>query len=114
MRYFFHCKCGLSYNHGESSPRPCPQCGAENKWFRMGSAGGFRGIGEHVSDALGIDPSQIGEAQRRFPDHKFTPDGRMILSGSKERSRVLKDLGFVDHGKYHRDPHKHPKFGEMA
>lgn len=48
------------------------------------------------SEALGVAPNQVDDARRRFPDHKFTPDGRMILESHKERNRVLKDLGFVD------------------
>lgn len=49
------------------------------------------------SEALGVAPNQVDDARRRFPDHNFTPDGRMILESHKERNRVLKDLGFVDH-----------------
>lgn len=48
------------------------------------------------SDALGVHPDQIAEATARFPDHKFHPDGRMILSSHTERNRVLKDLGYFD------------------
>lgn len=49
-----------------------------------------------LSDSLGIHPDQIGEATRRFPHHKFAPDGRMILESHQQRERVLKDLGFYD------------------
>lgn len=82
-----------------SDPAPCPACG-----------NGMRRdyLAEHVhspdqgyqtpllSDALGIHPSQIPEAQQRFPHHKFAPDGRMVLESHSERNRVMKELGFHD------------------
>lgn len=49
-----------------------------------------------LSEALGISPSQINDAKRRFPHHNFHPDGRMILSSHGERKQVMKDLGFRD------------------
>lgn len=49
-----------------------------------------------LSEALGVNPSQINEAKQRFPHHNFTPDGRMILSSHTERRQVLKELGFRD------------------
>lgn len=52
---------------------------------------------EMYSEAVGVHPSQIAEAQRQFPHHRFTPDGRMIFKGQREKDRVLKDLGYVDH-----------------
>jgi hypothetical protein len=51
---------------------------------------------EQLSDALGVHPDQIPEAQKKFPHHRFHPDGRMILGSAGERKRVLKDLGFHD------------------
>jgi hypothetical protein len=53
-----------------------------------------------LSDALGVHPSQIAEAKRRFPHHNFAPDGRMILGSHYERKRVLKDLGMHDRDSY--------------
>lgn len=79
---------------------PCPSCG-----MAMG-----RDIhSEHVhtdtgyqtpilSSSLGVPPDQIKDAQRRFPHHRFAPDGRMILSSHGERKKVLRELGFYDKG----------------
>jgi hypothetical protein len=53
-----------------------------------------------LSDAMAVDPSQIAEAQRQFPHHRFAPDGRMIFGSHQERSRVLKDLGYHDRDGY--------------
>jgi hypothetical protein len=49
-----------------------------------------------LSDALGVHPSQIAEAQSKFPHHNFTPDGRMVIRSHTERNRILKELGFHD------------------
>lgn len=46
------------------------------------------------SEALGVHPSQITDAKRRFPHHNFTADGRMILANSAEVKRVRADLGW--------------------
>lgn len=49
-----------------------------------------------LSEALGVNPSQIDEAKQRFPHHNFHPDGRLILTSHGERKQVMKDLGFRD------------------
>lgn len=54
----------------------------------------------YYSDALGVHPSQIAEAKQRFPDHDFTPDGRMVIRGHQHRKKVLKDLGMQDLNRY--------------
>jgi hypothetical protein len=48
------------------------------------------------SEALGVHPSQISEAKRRFPDHEFLPDGRMVIRSTAQRNRVFRDLGWDD------------------
>lgn len=48
------------------------------------------------SDALGVHASQVAEAQARFPNHKFLPDGRMVFSSHSERQKVMRDLGYHD------------------
>jgi hypothetical protein len=53
-----------------------------------------------LSNALGVAPNQIAEMQKKFPHHRFAPDGRMIFRSHQERNRVLKDLGFVDKDGY--------------
>jgi putative FmdB family regulatory protein len=56
---------------------------------------------EMLSDALGVHPDQIPEARRRFPDHRFHPDGRMVIGSAGERKRVMRDLGFHDLNSYY-------------
>jgi hypothetical protein len=51
-----------------------------------------------LSEALGVHPSQIDEARRRFPHHEFAPDGRMVIKSVAHRKKVLKELGYADYG----------------
>jgi hypothetical protein len=75
----------------------CPACGAKSvRESRSIKPPGMDYDQPILSDALGVHPSQIREAQQRFPDHKFTPDGRMILESHQKRERVLKQLGYHD------------------
>jgi hypothetical protein len=48
------------------------------------------------SRAMGIHPSQIPEAKRRFPQHQYTPTGEMILESPQHRKQCLGELGLVD------------------
>lgn len=48
------------------------------------------------SVAAGLDPSQVPDAMRRFPDHKYAPDGDMIFDNPQHRKKCLRDIGMVD------------------
>lgn len=73
----------------------CPLCGLQAE--RIISRSRNAEPPTMYSEAAGIHPSQIPEALARFPNHRFTPDGRMIFDSQREKDRVLKDIGFVDH-----------------
>ena len=73
----------------------CPICGG--KTHRVFNSGNNAEAPDLYSEAVGVHPSQIKEAQAKFPHHRFAPDGRMIFSSQREKDRVLKDLGYVDH-----------------
>jgi putative FmdB family regulatory protein len=86
-----------------TSPCPEPQCDGACERDVVASMSPHTDTGYQspiLSEALGVDPSQIADAQKRFPHHKFTPDGRMILESHQERSKVLKELGFRDWDSY--------------
>lgn len=118
--YVYKCSvCGMTEDHlrrvaDRNELPPCPVCsldwddatnnGPPPELQRdITAEGGHTDTGyqtEILSEALGIDPTQINEAKKRFPHHNFAPDGRMILSSHGERKRVLKDLGFRDWDSY--------------
>lgn len=102
--YSFQCDCGKKEESilpmsMSSEPHPCPVCGQAMKRDYAAEAGSqhFAEPPTMYSDAVGVHPHQIAEAQARFPHHRFTPDGRMIFDSQREKERVLKDIGFVDH-----------------
>ena len=78
---------------------PCPTCGLPaQRSLRLEHGGvAFNAEVPTVSDAVGIDPSQITEAKRRFPDHEYTPDGSMVFHSRQHRLKCLADIGFHDH-----------------
>ena len=80
----------------------CPRCGKQS--HRDYGTGSERHPGYTtplLSEALGVHASQIPEANKRFPDHEFTSDGRMVLRSHEQRQRVLKQLGFHDRDGYY-------------
>lgn len=115
--YVYKCDvCGTTEDHLRSIADrnelpPCPVCSHDTLHYPGGNfmerditaEGGHTDTGyqtEILSEALGIDPTQISEAKKRFPHHNFAPDGRMILTSHGERKRVLKELGFRDWDSY--------------
>lgn len=101
--YEFKCKCGkrdtvLRSMACSTDPQPC-KCGdVMTRDYRAELGSSRSGEGQsYLSDALGVAPHQIEDAQRAFPDHKFAPDGRMIIDNPQHRKKVLKDLGYVDY-----------------
>lgn len=106
--YTFKCLvCGRSHdelrtiaNRDLPSPCPFPRCdGACERdvveSMRVNSTDQEYGT-PLLSEALGVHPGQIKEAQKRFPHHEFHPDGRMIIRSHASRNRIMRELGFVD------------------
>lgn len=76
----------------------CPICGAQSVRDYASRASQTRP--EQVSDAMGIHPSQVPEALKRFPHHRYNSQGQMLFSSNGEMQRALKDLGFVDKNRH--------------
>lgn len=53
-----------------------------------------------LSDALGVHPEQIPEAQRELQQHgihaEFTPDGRMQIESRAHQKQILRATKFCD------------------
>lgn len=63
-----------------------------------------------LSDALGVNPDQISEAEAHsrsigIPTH-FTADGRAILESPGHRKRYAEALGFFDRNGGYSDPQR--------
>lgn len=107
--YVFACPSGHKHERlrqiaDRDLPSPCPVCSAEASRDIIASMPRETTEREYdqpiYSEALGVHPSQIPDAQRRFPHHEFTPDGRMILRSHTQRNRALKELGMRDWDSY--------------
>lgn len=48
-----------------------------------------------VSNSLAINPSQIPEHKRLFPDIQITPEGQPIFESYRQHDTYLKKCGFV-------------------
>lgn len=110
--YTFRCDQGHDFDvfgHMADPPQTaaCPLCQGPGQRVFLPPAG--RVFQEQYSEALGVGPGQVDAARRQFPHHRFTPDGRMIISSASEKRQVLKDLGYADFGDYHRDKKDHAK-----
>jgi len=49
------------------------------------------------SVSMGIDPSQIKEAERIYPGSRYTPDGRLIIHHRKEKLERMKQRNYEEY-----------------
>jgi len=74
----------------------CPDCGKDMAWdCRIAIHGNYRR--PIISDSLAINPSQIPEHKKRFPNIEITPDGRPIFDNFTKHENYLQATGFVKH-----------------
>ncbi len=110
--YAYKCDCKRSHKFDtvrsiadRAAPIICPTCGCSAAFDSVGSMQGSHSTDQEYhtpvySSSLGVPPNQIKEAQKKFPHHEFTPDGRMVLRSHAQRNRVMKELGFRDFDGY--------------
>jgi len=101
-RYEFACDCG----HEQEVIWPmgrfgellkCSKCGGQmyRKYnFRTGNKDYSKPI---VSDSLAINPDQIPEHRKHFPDVEVLPDGRPVFDKFSKHENYLKKTGFKKH-----------------
>ena len=53
-----------------------------------------------LSDSMGVNPDQVPEHRRNFPDVPITDDGRVICKSHHDKKRIMKILGFHDKDGY--------------
>ncbi len=61
----------------------------------MGGRVGFDYAKPRVSDSLAMNPDQIPEHNKMFPDIKVLADGRPTFDSPKQQSKYLKATGFI-------------------
>lgn len=70
----------------------CSQCG--NIMFHKVTVGIAEGDYEHISSSLAINPGQIAEHKKHFPDVDVLPDGRIKFTSVKQQSNYIDKCGF--------------------
>lgn len=76
----------------------CPKCGLDMRW-NLNVNSGTRGDYRFVSDSLAINPEQIAEHKKEFPNVGVLPDGRIEFNSFRQHDRYLKKTGFYKHPK---------------
>lgn len=99
--YDFECSCGVvTEDLFTISKCPthisCPECGGIAERIISRRSGGNAESREMYSKAFGINPDQIPEMKRRFPEDEYHPvTGAMRIKGFSHQKRIAKRLGMV-------------------
>jgi hypothetical protein len=51
---------------------------------------------ERWSDAMGVVPNQIPEAERTFPGSKYDSDGRLLIKNRRHKLYEMKRRGYAE------------------
>lgn len=76
--------------------RRFPKCLVCNEAYMHNVVAGVASAGDyhHVSDSLGIHPSQIAEHKKLFPHIEVTADGRPCFNSPRQQERYANACGF--------------------
>lgn len=108
--YTFKCtKCGLMFDQIEcmehrNNAQICPGCNGPASRDAEAELSGLGNVDEttkdHVrySNSMGVNPSQIAEAERAYPGSKYTPDGRLIINSRQHKLMEMKRRGMEEIG----------------
>jgi hypothetical protein len=86
----------------EMSQLTCNQCNSANMKLRRMIIGNSQPVvksGDYkaVSESLAINPNQIEEHRKLFPDVKVRGDGVLEFTSFKSHDKYLEQTGFVKH-----------------
>ena len=93
----------------EDEPAICPDCGL--RWYRVRFCGdkepddNSKGPGwnatmlgpERWSTSMGVPANQVEEFSKRFPNSKYSPDGRLQIKNRAHKKKLMKERGFIEH-----------------
>ena len=97
--YEYLCRCGkheelvMSMKDDIPASLPCA-CGKEKGRVFSVRCHADRYTTPIVSDALAMNPNQIAEHKRMFPDIEVMPDGRPVFDNFDKHEAYLKATGF--------------------
>lgn len=104
--YGYRCKehgpfddmCAISHRNDATQ---CPQCGAlsqrDTEW-ELNTATDFDITTKvtRYSNAMGCQPSQIKEMERRYPGSRYRSDGALEVVGRKDKLHKMKERGMAE------------------
>ena len=107
-RYTFKCtNCGLLEDHflpikHRSVAQVCSGCGGPADRDVAAELAGASAFDETTKDhvrysrSMGVNPSQVKEAEKNFPGSRYTPDGRLIINNRQHKLMELKRRGMIE------------------
>ena len=91
----------------EDTPRRCPKCGSGTFTLRfcrekpkkepLINIDATMQSRERWSDAMGVHPSQIPEAMKRYPGSVYDKEGRLLIRNRAHKKYEMKRRGYVEY-----------------
>ncbi len=77
----------------------CPLCGCPLRFYMHSSQRhiGIASQEERVSLAMGVTPSNIEAAMKKYPGSRYRPDGALLYLGRSGQKAALKARGYVNY-----------------
>jgi len=75
---------------------PCTKCGKMSPRSYDGSTGGFKD-NPRESLAMGVHPSQIKDAMKRYPGSRYRSDGALLIQNRTEKKVRMDQRGYCEY-----------------
>ncbi len=78
---------------------PCSECGKQSQRNYMSSMSSKtqQADTDRVSIAMGVHPSQIEEAMKRFPGSRYDKNGHLHYKGRAEKKVRMKQRNYIEY-----------------
>ncbi|KKN19307.1 hypothetical protein LCGC14_0947060 [marine sediment metagenome] len=78
---------------------PCSECGkpSPRSYVSSMSSKTQQTDTDRVSIAMGVHPSQIKEAMKRFPGSKYNENGHLLYTGRTEKKVRMKQRNYIEY-----------------
>jgi len=119
--YTYRCKCGSVFDaivpiRERNKPQKCPDCGGKGRrdeQSEFASAGKFNELmvdRPRWSEAMGVNPEQIPQAMKMFPDSVYHPKtGALLIRNRQHKLKEMKRRGYAEFdgcsGSWRRQPY---------
>lgn len=80
---------------GRDKSTKCEKCGGEARKV-ISTTIHIGLVRDRFSDAMGVTANQVEAAEKMYPGSKYTKDGRLIITGRKDKLRKMKERGYAE------------------